>query len=63
MSGTFSEGERDGVRYILRLRAVFILYADSQSLLFPPVPCKAVNALGFGRRPEWVRLSLGIDDL
>lgn len=48
--------ERNGVRYIFPQRTIFILYADSQSLLFPLAPCKAMNA-------GWASPGLRMDDL
>ena len=36
--------------------------ARRESLLSPPVPGKAINAPGSGRRPSWVNLGLGIED-
>ena len=37
--------------------------ARPESLLSPPAPCKAINALGCGQSPGWVNPGLGIDDL
>ena len=37
--------------------------ARPESLLSPLVPAKAINALGCGRRPDWVNPDLGLDDL